>query len=94
MFYTLNDDQRKLFHAALADWLAQANEAEFDAIEALREEVAPGEVCSMLRLVRACFARADLQSRLPAALVALLRERNLLRPAAALTMLANAAGRP
>ena len=94
MFHTLNDDQRKLFHAALADWLGQANEAEFDAIESLRDEIASGEVCSMVRLVRTCLARPDLQSRLPAALVALLRERNLLRPAAVLTTLANAARRP
>ena len=94
MFESLNDDQRRLFHAALADWLLDAGEADFEAIEALREEIAPGEVCSMLRLIRTCFARPELQARVPAALVALLRERNLLRPAAALTVLATAAGRP
>ena len=82
------------YFLALSVWLAVAGEAVFEAFEALREELAPGEVCSMVRLIRTCFARPELQARVPPALVALLRERNVLRPAAALTVLATAAGRP
>lgn len=94
MFQPLNDDQRKLFHKALADWMADAQEVDFDKMEALREEIAPGEVCSMIKLVRSCFAQPHLQARLPAALVALLRERSLLQPCAVVPTLSKAAARP
>lgn len=94
MFENFTDEQRKLFHKAIGRWLAEANESEFDQIEVLREEIAPGEICSMLRLVRTCFAHPQLQSRLPAALVALLRERSLLQPCAVVPTLSTAARRP
>ncbi|KQP14793.1 hypothetical protein [Pseudorhodoferax sp. Leaf267] len=93
MLDNLSDEERRLFHAAIAQWLSAAHEVEFDQVEVLRAEIAPGEVCSMLRLVRTCFAHPHLQSRLPAPLVALLRERSLLQPCAVAPTLSNAAGR-
>lgn len=75
--------QRKLFHQALSEWMATAEEADFESLETLRDHVAPGEICSMLRLVRACHVRSDLQQRLPRALLALLKARSLLQPCAA-----------
>jgi hypothetical protein len=78
-----NDEQRRLFHVAFNHWISTADEADFDRLEALRARVAPGEVCSMVRLVRSCFAQPDLLADLPAALVQRLREQSLLQPCAA-----------
>ncbi|PZP98313.1 MAG: hypothetical protein DI587_14800 [Variovorax paradoxus] len=78
-----NEEQRKLFHVAFNNWLSTADEADFDRLEALRTQIAPGEVCSMVRLVRSCFAQPDLLAGLPAALVQRLREQSLLQPCAA-----------
>ncbi|RCW66241.1 hypothetical protein DES41_111199 [Pseudorhodoferax soli] len=74
-----NEEQRKLFHVEFNDWINTAEEADFDRLETLRAEVAPGEVCSMVRLVRSCFARPDLLAGLPTALVQRLREQSLLQ---------------
>lgn len=78
-----SEEQRKLFHVAFNNWLSTADEADFDRLEALRTQIAPGEVCSMVRLVRSCFAQPDLLAGLPAALVQRLREQSLLQPCAA-----------
>lgn len=86
-------EQRKLFHQTMAEWMAMAEEADFERIEVLREQLAPGEVCSMLKLMRLCLARSEFQAQLPEALVALLRARSLLRPCAVEPSPAAAAGR-
>lgn len=78
-----SEEQRKLFHVAFNHWLSTADEADFDRLEALRAQIAPGEVCSMVRLVRSCLAQPDLLAGLPAALVQRLREQSLLQPFAA-----------
>ncbi|MCR6481049.1 hypothetical protein NU688_33165 [Variovorax sp. ZS18.2.2] len=68
--------QRKLFHAAFADWLSQASESDCNLLEQARERVAPGQVCSMHSLVLRCSAQPDQATLLPESLTALLRERN------------------
>ncbi|MFP5474138.1 MAG: hypothetical protein ACLGJD_10875 [Gammaproteobacteria bacterium] len=71
-------EERAVFHSCFRAWCSQASSDEFDKLEQLREQVAPGEVCSMVRLVRAGFRQPDLRDQLPAALVGLLQERRLL----------------
>lgn len=80
---TWTPEERATFHSCFRTWCNQATTDEFDKLEQLREQVAPGEVCSMVRLVRAGFRQPDLRDRLPAALVGLLQERHLLPAAAA-----------
>lgn len=76
----VSDEQRKLFHAAFNDWMSHATEVEFEQLEQARDLVAPGEVSSMLTLVRRCLSQQDLVEKLPASLLQQLRERNWLRP--------------
>ena len=76
----LDDEQRKLFHAIFNQWFADASEADYAQLDVARERYAPGQVCSMVSLVRGCFARPDLQADLPQSLVQRLREGNWLRP--------------
>lgn len=80
---TWTTEERAAFHSCFKAWCSQATSDEFDKLEQLREQVAPGEICSMVRLVRAGFRRPDLRDRLPIALVGLLQERRLLPAAAA-----------
>lgn len=71
-------EERAIFHRCFKTWCSQATNDDFDKLEQLREQVAPGEVCSMVRLVRSGFRQPDLRDQLPAALVGLLQERRLL----------------
>ena len=71
----IDDEQRKLFHAVFNEWFAEATETDYDLLEAAREHVAPGHICSMLTLVRICFAQ-DLKLELPETLVQRLQARN------------------
>ena len=72
----IDDAQRKLFHAIFNEWFATATESDYAMLEAAREHVAPGQICSMVRLVRSCLADPNLTTELPASLVQLFRERN------------------
>lgn len=80
---TWTAEERATFHSCFRTWCNQATNDEFDQLEQLREQVAPGEVCSMVRLVRAGFRQPDLRDQLPAALIGLLQERHLLPAATA-----------
>ena len=71
-------EQRKQFHAAFNCWVANSSEQEYLRLMSLREQVAPGEVCSSIKLVRSSFTRPDISGLLPASLVQLLQARNLL----------------
>lgn len=79
----LDDEQRKLFHAIFSEWFAGASEADYIQLDVARERYAPGQVCSMITLVRGCFAQPQLRSELPQTLTRLLRERNWPRPTVA-----------
>lgn len=71
-------EQRKQFHIAFNNWLVSCQEQDYVHLMALREQVAPSEVCSSIKLVRSSFSRPDLRDSLPASLVQLMQERNLL----------------
>ena len=75
--------QRKQLHVAFNIWLSQASETEFEQFANLREQFAPYQVCSIIRLIRGCIQEPALLSQMPQSLRQLLRERNLLRPCAA-----------
>ena len=81
-------EQRKQFHTAFNRWVASSSEQEYLRLMSLREQVAPGEVCSAIKLVRSSFARPDLSDSLPASLVQLMQERNLLPALSAATFAA------
>lgn len=78
-------EQRKRFHAAFNRWVADSSEQEYLRLMSLREQVAPGEVCSAIKLVRSSFARPDLSDSLPASLIQLMQARNLLPASCAAT---------
>ncbi|RRD55740.1 hypothetical protein EII20_13910 [Comamonadaceae bacterium OH2545_COT-014] len=67
---------RKQFHAIFNDWLSAAGEDEYQQLEQAREQFAPNQVCSAIRLVRGCLADPALVTQLPASLRQLLRERH------------------
>nr|WP_314710998.1 hypothetical protein [uncultured Comamonas sp.] len=73
-----NQDQRILFHTTLNKWLVVCSDDEYQNLMNLREQVAPGQVCSFIKLIRSCFARPDLSGLLPASLVQLLQAGSLL----------------
>ncbi|GKS73300.1 hypothetical protein AVME950_00410 [Acidovorax sp. SUPP950] len=77
------NEQRAGVHAAFNRWIASCTEDDYQKLMALREAVAPGDVCSIVKLVRACYARLELLEGLPASLVQLLQERNLPPPSSA-----------
>lgn len=67
---------RKQFHAIFNDWLSAAGEDEYQQLEQAREQFAPNQVCSAIRLVRGCLADPALVTQLPASLRQLLQERH------------------
>lgn len=69
-------EQRMRLHAIFNQWMATCSEEDFQRLMRLREQVAPGQVCSIVKLVRSCFARTDLQDALPASLLQLMQVRN------------------
>lgn len=72
----LSTAQRMAFHRIFSTWLAQASLEEYQLLEQAREQFAPKEVCSAIRLFQGCQAHPDLRQRLPATLVQLLQARN------------------
>ncbi|MBD9530872.1 hypothetical protein IB233_04375 [Comamonas sp. CMM01] len=80
-----SQEQRKQFHVAFNHWLSISSEHDYLRLMSLREQVAPGEVCSVIKLVRSSFARPDLSASLPASLIQLMQERNLLQASFAVT---------
>lgn len=74
--------QRMDIHAAFTQWLMACDEQEYQRLMELREKVAPGDVCSIIKLVRSCYARPDLLAGLPVRLVQLMRARCLSLPSA------------
>ncbi|WP_404299009.1 hypothetical protein [Alicycliphilus denitrificans] len=75
-----SEAQRMDMHAAFTQWLIVCDEQEYQRLMELRETVAPGDVCSIIKLVRSCYARPDLLAGLPARLVQLMRARCLPLP--------------
>lgn len=71
-------EQRMRMHDAYRKWVQCCTEPEYEQVFNLREQIAPGRVCSIIKLARACLARQELLAGLPASLVQLMRERNLL----------------
>jgi hypothetical protein len=68
---------RALFHAIYEEWMVcEATDGDLEQLLATREEVPRGVPCSMLTLVRACFAEPQTLSKLPASLVTMLCERH------------------
>ena len=75
--FTITPAQRMAFHGAVADWMVSAGDDELDRINALREELAPRQVCSLVKLYRLCLAGQKLLERWPEGLVQRLRAANL-----------------
>jgi hypothetical protein len=63
-------EKRMQLHATFNAWISTCSEEEYLHLMSLREQVAPGQVCSIVTLVRSYFARPSL--------VLLMQERNLL----------------
>ncbi|RMX08221.1 hypothetical protein D8I35_03670 [Corticibacter populi] len=79
----LSEEQRRLFHMAFNEWMQICTEDDYRKLTVdLREQVAPGQICSVVSLIQACFARQELLADVPASLVQLLQARNWLRPSA------------
>lgn len=73
----LSDEQRRQLHAAFNEWMQTCSEEDHSKLLVdLREQIAPGQICSIVSLIQACFARQSLLQELPASLVQLLRARN------------------
>lgn len=72
--------QRMDMHAAFTQWLIACSEQEYQQLMDLREKVAPGDVCSIIKLVRSCYERPDLLDGLPERLVQLMQARCLPLP--------------
>jgi hypothetical protein len=82
MLSAWSHDQRKTFHQVLADWLGAASDADIGELEAVKNQIYPGQICCLLNLVRRCFSRQELLEQLPKELVRRLRAASLLRPCA------------
>lgn len=67
---------RMQLHAVFNAWISTCSAEDCQHLMRLREQVAPGQVCSIVTLVRSSFARPGLT--LPASLVQLMQARNLL----------------
>ncbi|MFZ7310980.1 hypothetical protein [Comamonas jiangduensis] len=70
---------RVAFHAVYREWVASANDDEYQRLMVLREQIAPGEVCSAVSLVLHCLEQSELVNRLPSRLYQLLQERGWLQ---------------
>ncbi|MBD7959350.1 hypothetical protein [Comamonas avium] len=68
-------DKRLQLHAVFNAWISSCSEEEYLHLMSLREQVAPGQVCSIVTLVRSYFERPSLS--LPASLIQLMQARNL-----------------
>ncbi|WP_287919541.1 hypothetical protein [Comamonas sp.] len=68
-------DKRMQLHAVFNAWISSCSEEEYLHLMSLREQVAPGQVCSIVTLVRSYFERPSLP--MPESLVQLMQARNL-----------------
>lgn len=80
-FIAWSQDQRMRMHDAYRKFLMMCTERDYEALMRLREQVAPGRVCSIVTLISSCYQRPELLDGLPSSLVQLLKERNLPPPA-------------
>ena len=62
-------------HSVFNEWFADATESDYAQLETARERIFPGQVCSIVTLVRRCLDQPDLQAELPESLVQLLTAR-------------------
>ena len=67
-FDKLNPNQRSRFHAMFERWLCSASDQEYQEFTNLRELIAPGEVCSVVRIGLTCICDPVMINRLPASL--------------------------
>jgi len=81
--HSWGEEQRFKFHATFNAWMTTCPEEDYLRLMHLREQVAPGQVCSIVTLLRSCFADPALSAGLPASLVQLMQERNLLQVSSA-----------
>ena len=75
-FDKLNPHQRTRFHAMFERWTCSASEQEYEEFINLRELIAPGEVCSVIRIALTCIGDPVMINRLPASLREALKEEN------------------
>ena len=75
--------ERKELHAVFNRWIFLASEDEFEQLSDLREQFAPQQVCSVIRLLHGCMQEPTLLSQMPSSLRQLLQERTLLPSCAA-----------
>lgn len=80
---TWGEEQRFKFHATFNAWMTTCPEEDYLRLMRLREQVAPGQVCSIVTLLRSCFADPALLAGLPASLIQLMQARNLLQASSA-----------
>lgn len=69
-------DKRMQLHEVFNAWISSCSVEDCQRLMCLREQVAPGQVCSIVTLVRSCFSSPGLS--LPASLIQLMQARNLL----------------
>lgn len=77
-----SEDQRMQMHDAYRKFVAMCTEQDYEALMRLREQVAPGQVCSIVTLISSCYQKPELLDGIPSSLVQLLKERNLPPPSA------------
>ncbi|MBR5705552.1 MAG: hypothetical protein IKX21_06260 [Deltaproteobacteria bacterium] len=70
--------ERRMIHNVWNAWFAQADECEWNQYKELRWAFAPGQPCSVTRLIRACLDNPYLASQLPQSLRERLQEASLL----------------
>ena len=70
--------ERRIIHRVWNAWFAQASEHEWNQYKGRRLAFAPGQPCSVTKLIRACQENPYLASQLPQSLRQQLREASLL----------------
>jgi hypothetical protein len=79
----ITPEGRRVFHAVWLEWMtAVASTDEMDQVLQIHEQVAGNQICSMLSLVRACYAKPQELPQLPQSLRALLQAHRWLQIAA------------
>lgn len=63
--HSWGEEQRFKFHATFNAWMTTCPEEDYLRLMHLREQVAPGQVCSIVTLLRSCFADPALSAGLP-----------------------------
>lgn len=80
-----SEERRKALHSIFNEWMATCPAEDYQQLMELRERIAPGQVCSIVSLIRSCFARSDWLADVPQSLLQLMRARNWLQPSVAST---------